>query len=542
VISDRYRIVELVAMGAMGAVYRADHLLMHKQVAVKILHPETEGFPELVSRFEREAVAGAHINHENVAGASDFGKFDGESRFLVLEYIDGETLMDLIFRGPLRAERASNIARQLAKALGAVHDKGIVHRDVKPRNVMILEGKKPGSDHVKLIDFGLAKVPVSELSPRSRDQEMPSLTQAGVVMGTVAYMAPETAMGMRAVQERADLYSLGVVFYEMLAGKHPFDADDPALLFALHRAQPPPPIRERNPAVTVPPAIERVVMRLLEKDPEARYDSTDALIAAIDESLRAEEPTEVAVERPTATSVPSQVPRRAKSNVAVWVLVALLVALAVVLALRRPIAGPAVAASGEPPSASPAPSAAPPAAKPHTRADDLVRAAEADGAAAVKALLELAREEPAAFADPKVRASAATAAQKAATAGGAEADEVFTLLATKLGAPGIDVLFELVRGDESSKGAERARNWLARREVYDTGSAAMKVAYELLRATCSRRQFLFPRAGEEGDERALALLMAMQPPACDSLRGQCCFKRHGDLERAVAAIQARLHP
>jgi serine/threonine protein kinase len=270
-ISDRYRLVELLAMGAMGAVYRAEHLLMRKEVAIKVLHPESENFPELVTRFEREAVAGAHIDHPNVASASDFGTFDGESRFLVQEFVPGDNLHDLVKRGPLPAPRATLIARELAAALGAAHAKGIVHRDVKPRNVMILD--REGGPVVKLIDFGLAKVPVEALSTAAQDPDAVhrSLTNAGVVMGTVAYMAPETAFGMRAVREPADLYSLGLILYEMLTGRHPFQADDPAVLFALQRAEPPPPLKVRNPAVDVPAALERVVMRLLEKDPDALW-------------------------------------------------------------------------------------------------------------------------------------------------------------------------------------------------------------------------------------------------------------------------------
>src|SRR5690606_1793596 len=129
-LSERYRIVELIAMGGMGAVYRGEHLTMRKNIAIKVLHPEIEDFPEMVARFEREAVAGAHVQHPNVATASDFGSFDGESRFLVLELVDGITLRQLIDRGPVPPARACRIARHVAAGLAAVHDKGIVHRDI----------------------------------------------------------------------------------------------------------------------------------------------------------------------------------------------------------------------------------------------------------------------------------------------------------------------------------------------------------------------------------------------------------------------------
>jgi serine/threonine protein kinase len=203
VISKRYRIDDVIAMGGMGAVYRGEHVHMRRRIAIKILHPDTERLPELVKRFEREAIAGAHIQHQNVATATDFGEMDDGSYFLVLEYVRGVTLHEIIRRGPLPVPRAVHIARQLAAALDAVHAIDIVHRDVKPRNVMVAEAQ---GDLVKLIDFGLAKVSMDRLSAGGIEAEraerissMPDsnrLTGIGVVFGTIAYLGPEAALGM----------------------------------------------------------------------------------------------------------------------------------------------------------------------------------------------------------------------------------------------------------------------------------------------------------------------------------------------------------
>ncbi|WP_437913861.1 protein kinase [Sorangium sp. So ce302] len=303
VISKRYRIDEVIAMGGMGAVYRGEHVHMHKRVAIKILHPDTERLPELVQRFEREAIAGAHIQHRNVATATDFGEAEDGSFFLVLEYVRGTTLHEIIRRGPVPAARAALIARQLAAALDATHAMGIVHRDVKPRNVMVVE---PQGDLVKLIDFGLAKVSVDQLrrsvaspeSARAGADSLPvRLTTAGVIFGTIAYLAPESALGMDFVDERADLYALGLIFYEMLAGKHPFLAKDPVELFNQQRSAPVPAIAAHSPGVVVPPALEAVVRLLLEKNPRARFETAAELIAALDDACAA---SGIAVHEPRA--------------------------------------------------------------------------------------------------------------------------------------------------------------------------------------------------------------------------------------------------
>ena len=279
VISDRYRIVDLIAMGGMGAVYLGEHVHMHKRIAIKILHPDSEDQPDLVARFEREALVGAHVSHPSIAHATDFGKLDDGSYFLILEFVEGKNLADAIKEGPMPAPRVARIARQIADALGVTHELGIVHRDMKPRNIMLAPNHWP-----KIIDFGFAKVSVGKLlTAVPKEGRPPSrLTGVGVVFGTINYLAPEAAHGMDAVDERADLYALGVMMYEMLAGKHPFDATDPVEMFNHHRMTPPPPFSARAPGIVVPPELDAIVMKLLEKDPYARFQTAADVVAAID--------------------------------------------------------------------------------------------------------------------------------------------------------------------------------------------------------------------------------------------------------------------
>jgi len=287
VISGRYRVTELIATGGMSSVYLGQHVHMLKRMAIKVLDPKAEQLPELVARFQREAIAGAHIQHPNIASATDFGQLKDGSYFLVLEYVPGVTLNRVIAQGPVSVQRAVSIARQLASGLAAVHDVGIVHRDLKPTNVILVEGS---NDVVKIIDFGFAQVRLSKvptIAPPPDEPVAPEkfLTAAGVVLGTVAYMAPEAALGMAAVDHRSDLYALGLIMYELLAGKHPFEAADPVQLFLKQRTLPPPPIAVRTPGVSVPQSLEAVVRKLLEKDPKDRYQGGADVISALDAAL-----------------------------------------------------------------------------------------------------------------------------------------------------------------------------------------------------------------------------------------------------------------
>jgi serine/threonine protein kinase len=280
VISGRYRIVDLIATGGMGAVYLGEHVLMHKRIAVKILHPEVDDQPEIVARFEREAVVGAHVRHPNIAHATDFGKLDDGAYFLILDYIEGRNLGDIIKEGPVKLSRVVRIAKQIAGALAASHELGIIHRDMKPRNIMLDANMVP-----KLIDFGFAKMSVDKLpltASQAEARPKSRLTGVGVIFGTINYLAPESAHGMDAVDERADLYALGVMMYEMLAGKHPFDSTDPVEMFNHHRMTVPPPFATRAPGVEVPADLDKIIRKLLEKDPYDRYQTAQALVDALE--------------------------------------------------------------------------------------------------------------------------------------------------------------------------------------------------------------------------------------------------------------------
>jgi len=266
VIDGRYRIVSLLGEGGMGSVYVVEHVHMHKRFALKVLHAAMEK-PELIARFEREAMAAGHIDHPNVATATDFGRTADGGFFMVMEYIEGASLRAAINEGALAEARAIAIARQIASALGKAHELGIVHRDLKPENVMLASG-----DKVKVLDFGIAKVQMEQITGNPGE----ILTQMGTVFGTPEYMSPEQAQGL-AVDHRADLYALGVMMHEMLSGARPFDADDHVQILMQHVTQPPPPLPGH-----VSHATAALVARLLEKNPEARPASAREVASALE--------------------------------------------------------------------------------------------------------------------------------------------------------------------------------------------------------------------------------------------------------------------
>ena len=279
ILGGRYFMERLIGEGGMGAVYEAEHTHMRKRLAVKVLHPEMGRLPEVVARFEREAMAAAHIEHPNVAAATDFGKLDDGSFFLVLEYVEGKGLRENIADGRLELGRVLHIVRQIASALARAHSLGIVHRDLKPENVMLVT-REGDPDFVKVLDFGIAKVPVGELVGENKASGQ-VLTQMGMVYGTPEYMAPEQALGQE-VDSRADLYSLGVMTFEMITGARPFEHESKVTLLGMHVTAPIPRMGDRAPDAKVPPEVDAIVGRLLAKEAGARFGDAKELIEALD--------------------------------------------------------------------------------------------------------------------------------------------------------------------------------------------------------------------------------------------------------------------
>ena len=289
-ISERYRIERLIGEGGMGAVYEAQHTLMKKRMAIKVLHTEMTRLPEVVERFSREAMAAAHIDHPHVVAATDFGKLDDGSFFLALEYVEGKSLREVVAQGRIELGRALHIARQIAAALSRAHALKIVHRDLKPENVMLID-RDGDPDFVKVLDFGIAKVQIGELTAgdveHANKPGQQVLTQAGMVYGTPEYMAPEQALGQN-VDARADLYALGIIMYEMLSGARPFEADSKVALLGMHVTAPVPPFATKARDANIPAEVEALIGRLLAKESTERLGDARELmgnLAAILEQL-----------------------------------------------------------------------------------------------------------------------------------------------------------------------------------------------------------------------------------------------------------------
>lgn len=276
VVAERYRIERELGEGGMGVVYRAQHLHLRKPFALKVLLPEWTSSPEIVARFEREAVAAGNIRSPHVATATDFGRLPDGTFFLVMEYVEGRTLRDALDSESLEPARALRIARGIASGLHAAHAAGIVHRDMKPENVMLVE-RDGDADFVKLLDFGIAKVE-STLGASPAAGASP-LTRVGSIMGTPDYMSPEQALG-QPVDGRTDQYALGIMLFEMLTGTRPFEGDAVSVL--RQRVTSPPPELPVSLAGSLDPRAGSIVRRLLATAPGDRFVNAAEIVGEID--------------------------------------------------------------------------------------------------------------------------------------------------------------------------------------------------------------------------------------------------------------------
>ncbi len=284
VIQDRYRILDRLGEGGMGLVFRGEHILMKKPVAIKLLHRELGSVDDAAKRFEREAQSASRLSHSSIVAVTDFGRTEAGELFLVMEYVPGDHLGAFLERrGRLAPLQALMITRLVLRGLAHAHQAGVVHRDLKPANIMLVERDKHPEriEGVKILDFGIAKM--TEATAGTPDV---ALTRGGMIFGTPSYMSPEQATGEQ-VDHRTDLYACGVMLYEMLAGRKPFVADDLVKVMAQQVTAPPPPFAKVAPTANVHPALEALVMKALEKERARRFDSARTFLAAVDEAEQA---------------------------------------------------------------------------------------------------------------------------------------------------------------------------------------------------------------------------------------------------------------
>ena len=312
VIDDRYRVVKRLGSGGMADVYCAEDSQLGRRVALKVLHMRFAEDREFVERFHREASSAAGLQHPNIVAIFDRGEWDG-TYYIAMEYVEGRTLKEIVReKGLAPPDAAIDITLQILRAARYAHKRGIVHRDIKPHNVLIdQEGR------VRVADFGIARAGTSDM------------TETGSIMGTAQYISPEQAQG-RPVDARSDLYSIGVVLYELLTGRVPFDAESPVTVALMQVNEPPIPPMEIKP--DIPPALDAIVMRALEKDPARRFADADEFIAALESARQA--PQQVIAPPPVVEEVVEEEPR---SRWWLWLLILLAlaaIALGVYLLLR----------------------------------------------------------------------------------------------------------------------------------------------------------------------------------------------------------------
>ena len=268
VLSERYRILKKLGEGGMGVVYLAEHVVIEKKIALKVLFPDLTRRADLVQRFMQEAKSASRIGHENVIDITDFGQSPEGYVFIAMEYLSGQDLGQVLkASGRMPWARAQPIVLQIAKALRAAHERGIIHRDMKPENIFVLP-RDDGREFVKVLDFGIAKV-------MGLEEDVPRLTRTGMIFGTPEYMSPEQAQGHQ-VDHRVDIYAVGCIMFHMLTGRVPFKADSFMGILSKHMIETPESPRSLDP--TIDPAVEAVILKAMEKEPGKRFQTMRELV------------------------------------------------------------------------------------------------------------------------------------------------------------------------------------------------------------------------------------------------------------------------
>ncbi len=578
VLAERYRVESLIGIGAMGRVYRAEHVRMRKVVALKILHPQLTRIPDMVQRFEQEAQAAARIQHPHVAAAIDFGKLPDGSVYLALEYIEGVALSHWIKEGPIEVRRALRIVGQVASALELAHAEGIVHRDLKPDNLLLQDGTD--GDFVKVLDFGIAK-----LSAQAQDTDKP-LTLAGVVYGTPEYMAPEQALAQE-VDGRADLYALGVMFFEMLTGRRPYVGPVAGLL-GQQLSQPVPRMHDVA-RVKVPAAVEQLVVELLSTDPKRRPESAstvrqqiESLELAWDEgrlsgyrgsgallSATLDEVTDRF--QSVAQGLPEPVKEAVQSRTSRMTLISLLfAALGVggVLFFMRSLEGQ-TAAPSLPLETPPSPVTDEPEQEPElgrrlelarqeglSELEVLAKEFPAEGIVQAELSLEYAKTrkfkealeaarsalalDPQLNEHPKIAGALFRATQSPLVRAAC-----FRLLRGAMGAAGVSIIYDLAHTEDvHARVRAEARLLLKKEEVQQAMPPSVRLLVNLEKAkTCEDLRPLVEQAALVGDKRALPFLEDLKATVgCGPRKqGDCypCLRQTDALEKSIAQLAQR---
>jgi len=551
VVGERYRIVSRIGIGGMGAVYRAEHTMMRRDLAIKVLLPELSGKEEFARRFEREAESASRLDHPNIITVTDFGRTAEGSLFLAMEFLAGTSLGAAISGGPMPAGRALAIMRQILRALDHAHAAGVVHRDLKPENIMLIE-RDGNREFVKILDFGIAKV----TEPQSGRE---ALTQAGVIFGTPEYLSPEQALG-EAVDARADIYAAGVILFEMLAGRRPFESEDKVKIISMHLAHAPPRIREVSPSVEVPIPLEQAVLQAMEKSRDNRFSSAAAFLQALED---AEAPLDPGPE--VGEPLPALEPGRGRRGLALGLAVAASVALVGVGVLRHRAHRPAALIATPTRPAPPPPDLAEQIKKVEVWLED------GDTVAARRVLESALSERPkdarvrymlgrvaysedrrpealadyreAIALDPGFRGDPVLLAHvDAMLAEPKEADAALDLVIEHIGAPAADLLAKVA--NEGSDLPRRRRAAIALGDI-DQEKRVDRVSLDMLELrkapTCEEKKDWVEKLRQLGDARALPTLRGLRArrvgPISWGGTNIGCMKK--ELTDAIAAIEKK---